>query len=130
MNNNIRIIKLTLSASSVKMGGELGAMLGQYNLNIIKFCNEFNESSKIFEKNLPIKVNLLVLEGNTFKIEFKGPSSTFLLKSFIKKNKIKLMDIYKIALIKKANGDIAPIKSICKNILSIVKVKNYEINYE
>lgn len=131
MNNILRVIKLNLLASEAKMGGELGAMLGQYNLNIIKFCNEFNEKSKIFENNLPIKINLLVLEGNEFQINFKGPSTTFLLKMYkAKNNTIKLIDIYKIALIKQLMGDIAPLKSICKNILTIVKVKNYSINYE
>ena len=71
MDNNhiLRIIKLNLPAMTVKMGGELGAMLGQYNLNIIKFCNEFNEVSKIYEKNLLIQTNLLVLPGNVFLIK-------------------------------------------------------------
>lgn len=130
MNKILRIIKLTLPAQNVKMGGELGAMLGQYNLNIMKFCKEFNDLSIKFEKNFPIKTELMVLEGNTFQIKLKGPSSSFLIKHFLNKNNIHILDIYKISCILSSFNDISSKKSICKNIISSLKSSNKLIKYE
>lgn len=95
------VIKLNLIAGAAKMGGELGAILGQHNLNIMQFCKEFNEISKIYELGLPIRVHVKVLEGNSFKIILKGLNSIFLLKNKINNNSILLLDIYRISLIKK-----------------------------
>lgn len=126
----IRTIILILSSSNAKMGGELGAMLGQYNLNIVKFCNEFNELSKVYEKNLPIIVHLHVIEGNEFNIELRGPSTSFLAKNLSKKNSLDLLDIYKMSLIQKYNFKNNKIKSFYKVILSSLDSSSLKIIYE
>ena len=113
------------------MGGELGAVLGQYNLNIIKFCNEFNNISHVYENSLPLKLNLLVLNGNEFHIKILGPTLAFFLKKLEQKSIIQLIDIVKIAIFKNKTGDIASVLSICKNIICYIKnSKVYKVKYE
>jgi len=130
MNRHIRVIKLQLPAGQAKMGGELGAILGQYNLNILKFCNEFNSVSKIYQPGLSIQVDLLVLPGNAFEIKLRGLATKFLLSSYTETNTITLLNIVKVAQIKQKDGDSAPLKSICKNLVSYLQQKQLTITYE
>jgi len=127
---HIRIIKLRLPAKQAKMGGELGAILGQYNLNILKFCNEFNVVSQSYQEGLLINVDLLVLEGNSFEIRLRGPSTRSLIDFFSEGEKISLLNLVKIAQINRISGDSAPIKAICKNLISYIKSLPITVAYE
>lgn len=99
----LQIIKLKLPANSVKMTGELGAILGQHNLNIMKFCTDFNNESKKFPENVPLKTKVLVMPGNTYEIKIDNISLNFLLSHYSNDKVIKPLQLVKIACIVKSN---------------------------
>lgn len=127
----MKIINLTLPAQAAKMGGELGAVLGQHGVNIVKFCKQFNEDSQKYEYNLPIRISLLIESNANFTITLEGPVSSFLLKTIqVKPFTIKLLDVYKIVLIQKKNNNRLKEQSILNNILATANSMRYKVLYE
>ena len=123
-------INLILPAQAAKMGGDLGAVLGQHGVNIVKFCKDFNELSVNYEYNLPIRTSLILEDKSSFQIKLINPVSTFLIQNFSNEGKISFLDIYKIVLIKKKHEILADEKSIFKNIISTIKSMRYKVIYE
>ena len=120
-----RIIKLNLPAQNAKMGGELGAMLGQHEINIVNFCKKFNKISLSYEKNMLIKVCVYVLDKGEFDIKIKGPSTNFLIKQFSVNNCLSWLNIYKIALIKKKEQPtetLILVKNVISTAISMKKI--------
>lgn len=109
----LQIIKLKLPANSVKMTGELGAILGQHNLNIMKFCTDFNNESKKFPEGVPLKTKVLVMPGNAYEIKIDNISLNFLLLHYSDDKVIKPLQLVKIACIVKSN---VKIFQTCKSI--------------
>jgi len=127
----MKIINLTLPAQAAKMGGELGAVLGQHGVNIVKFCKQFNEDSQKYEYNLPIRISLLIESNANFTITLEGPVSSFLLKTIqVKPFTIKLLDVYKIVLIQKKNNNRLKEQSLLNNILATANSMRYKVLYE
>ncbi len=124
---NAQKIALQLASQEAKMGGALAPILGQYGVNIMKFCKTFNELSIIYQKGLMLRVSLEILTADKFNIVLKGPSSTLLFKLYQVKSTISLLDLYKIALIKSKDGDIASLHSITKNLLATLSSTNYTL---
>ena len=125
------LISLNLNSQEAKMGGELGAVLGQQGINIMKFCKEFNEKSKLYEKGLPLRTFVKITEKDNFDIIIKHPSTSILLKNKIDKNIIFLKEIYKIAYLKNKEIGFYSLESIFKSILSTalsmnIKIKKYD----
>ena len=124
-------INLVLPAQAVKMGGDLGAVLGQHGVNIMKFCKEFNNITVNYEYNLPIRILLILEDSSNFSIKIKGPVTSFLIKSFSKNDKqIDILSIYKIAVLKGTVELLTNDKTIIKNILSTIKSMRYTVIYE
>ena len=48
--NIVKIVKVEIPASGAAITPPLGTALGQYGMNTMEFCKEFNEESKIFER--------------------------------------------------------------------------------
>lgn len=75
MNNLI----LELDAGEAKAGADLSPILGQYQVNIVNFCKDFNANSMNFEKGCPVQVIVKINEVGSFSYKIKGPSFSFLL---------------------------------------------------
>ena len=74
------IIKLQVPAGGANPSPPVGPALGQHGLNIIDFCNAFNEKTKEFEKGLKVPVEITVFEDRTFTFITKSPPASILLK--------------------------------------------------
>ena len=73
------IIKLQCPAGKANPAPPVGPALGQHGLNIMDFCNKFNNATKD-EGNLVIPVEITVYEDRTFDFKIKTPPASDLLK--------------------------------------------------
>ena len=74
------IIKLQVPAGGANPSPPVGPALGQHGLNIMDFCNAFNEKTKEVEKGLKVPVEITVFEDRTFTFITKSPPASILLK--------------------------------------------------
>lgn len=74
------IIKLQVPAGGANPSPPVGPALGQHGLNIMDFCNAFNEKTKEMEKGLKVPVQITVYEDRTFTFITKSPPAAVLLK--------------------------------------------------
>lgn len=72
-------VKLMIQACQATPAPPVGPALGQYGVNIMEFCNQFNERSKDKGDNL-IPVVITVYHDNSFDFIMKNPPTSFLLK--------------------------------------------------
>lgn len=73
------MIKLMIRAGQASPAPPIGPSLGQYGVNIMDFCNQFNERTKNRGDDL-IPVVLTVYKDNSFDFIMKKPPTSFLLK--------------------------------------------------
>ena len=74
------ILKLQIPAGAANPSPPVGPALGQAGLNIMDFCNAFNEKTKEMEKGLKVPVQITVYEDRTFTFITKSPPAAVLLK--------------------------------------------------
>jgi large subunit ribosomal protein L11 len=72
-------IKLMIQAGQATPAPPVGPALGQYGVNIMEFCNQFNQKSKGRGNDL-IPVVITVYRDNSFDFIMKSPPTSFLLK--------------------------------------------------
>lgn len=75
-------IKLMIPARQASPAPPIGPALGQYGVNIMDFCNRFNDKSKDRGDDL-IPVILTVYHDNSFDFIMKKPPTSFLLKKAV-----------------------------------------------
>ncbi len=74
------VIKLQIPAGQASPAPPVGPILGQAKVNIMDFCNKFNEATKEEEKGLVIPVVLTVYIDRSFDFTLKKPPASELLK--------------------------------------------------
>lgn len=80
------IIKLQCSAGKANPAPPVGPALGQHGVNIMDFCQKFNEQTK--EKgDTIIPVEITVYEDRTFSFILKTPPAAILIKKALKLDK-------------------------------------------
>ena len=111
------IIKLQVPAGGANPSPPVGPALGQHGLNIMDFCNAFNDKTKDMEKGLKVPVEITVFEDRTFTFITKSPPAAVLLK--------------KAAGLAKGSGipNRDKVGKVTKQqILEIVKIKQNDLN--
>ena len=138
---HIATIRLTLLANKAAPSPLLGQALGQYGINIMEFCKNFNNQTKNLKENIYVPTVIYLYSRDNFKVIIKTPSTTFLLKqianiskgsSMSKKQQegvIYLKEIYHLALFKKCDRLLnhLNIKSLCKTIIGSIKSMGIKI---
>jgi large subunit ribosomal protein L11 len=77
------VIKLQCPAGKANPAPPVGPALGQHGVNIMEFCQSFNEQTK--EKgNTIIPVEVTVYEDRTFSFILKSPPAAVLIKEALK----------------------------------------------
>lgn len=126
----VRKVDLIIPAQTAKLGPPVGPVLGQVKIKVKDFCTSFNDVTSKFKLGLPLPITVFVYKNDTFNYIIKTPTTSFLLKNLSVINNSKsfsLLDIYKIALIKKQDYSHLPLRSIYKNILITAKSLKFEI---
>lgn len=80
------IIKLQCPAGRANPAPPVGPALGQHGLNIMDFCNKFNEATRQMG-NTTIPVEITVYEDRTFDLKYKQPPAAVLIKETAKVEK-------------------------------------------
>lgn len=73
-------IKLQIAAGAANPSPPVGPALGQHGVNIMDFCNAFNDKTKAMEKGMPIPVTITVYEDRSFDFITKTPPASYYLK--------------------------------------------------
>ncbi|KAF3440255.1 hypothetical protein FNV43_RR18539 [Rhamnella rubrinervis] len=73
-------IRLTVPAGEAKPAPPVGPALGQYRLNLMAFCKDFNARTQKYKKSTPMAVTITAFKDNTFEFTVKSPSVTWYLK--------------------------------------------------
>jgi hypothetical protein len=73
-------LKLVLPAGEAKNNAVLGPLLGQHQINIVSFCNEFNvKSLKDYTAGILLPVSVLLGKDKTYTMKIRHPSLSFFL---------------------------------------------------
>ena len=76
----VRKVRLRVGAGIAKPGPAIGQALGPLGLNMADFCKQFNEKTKLFEKETPIPVDLSAFSNRSFTFKVKTPPTSWFLK--------------------------------------------------
>ncbi|GHT36000.1 50S ribosomal protein L11 [Endomicrobiia bacterium] len=77
------MIKLQIPAGGANPAPPVGPALGQQGVNIMDFCKQFNERTKIMEKGMTIPVAITVFEDKSFTFITKMPPVSALVKKAV-----------------------------------------------
>jgi large subunit ribosomal protein L11 len=127
ITKEIYFLRLIAPASAASVSSPLGPLLGQYGINIMDFCNQFNERTWFIAQGLPLIVDLVFNKPRKeFFFEIRGPLTSALLLECVdhSNNKIKLQELFKCCLLKTQNSNIH--FNICKNWIG--SLKSYGLN--
>ncbi|KAH7851858.1 hypothetical protein Vadar_017435 [Vaccinium darrowii] len=73
-------IRLTVPAGGARPAPPVGPALGQYRLNLMAFCKDFNARTQKYKPDTPMSVTITAFKDNTFEFTVKSPSVTWYLK--------------------------------------------------
>ena len=76
----IATIKLQVPAGQANPSPPVGPALGQHGLNIMEFCNAFNDATRAIEPGLPIPVVISVHQDRSFSFATKTPPASVLIR--------------------------------------------------
>ncbi|KAK3410578.1 50S ribosomal protein L11 [Eucalyptus grandis] len=124
-------IRLTVPAGEARPMPPVGPALGQYRLNLMAFCKDFNARTQKYKKDTPMSVTVTAFKDNTFEFTVKSPSVTWYLKKAAgiesgsgrpgheTASKITLKHAYEIAKVKQSDPycQYMSLESICKSII-------------
>lgn len=133
--NKLVLFSMKLRANSLESGPPLSTILGNYGVNTIKFCKEFNEFTQDLPNYFLVEVEIIIYVDKTYNFKVNQPTVTLLLKlvSFDsdilikgsggyrpqKIRAIKIQDIYLISKFKFGYIDLNTITQIMGTIFSM-----------
>ncbi|XP_039003772.1 54S ribosomal protein L19, mitochondrial-like [Hibiscus syriacus] len=74
---NAATIRLTVPAGGARPAPLVGPALGQYRLNLMAFCKDFNARTQKYKPDTPMAVTITAFKDNTFEFTVKSPSVTW-----------------------------------------------------
>ena len=73
-------IRLTVPAGGARPAPPVGPALGQYRLNLMAFCKDFNARTQKYKADTPMAVTITAYKDNTFEFAVKSPPVSWYLK--------------------------------------------------
>jgi len=132
------LLKLIIPAGKATAGPPIGPALGQKGVKAIDFCKQFNEASKSFLPDTPLRCQVLVKPDRTFSFTVRPPSVGWMLKRATGVEKassekrvcdLSAKYIYEIAKVKQEDPNMAhlPLRSIFSMILATAQKTGYNV---
>jgi len=82
--------KAMIPAGEAKPVAPLGPLLGQYGVNLVEFCSDFNKRTEFYSPGIMIPVLIRkMLKERVYEMELKSPNLPFLVFCAINENMIK-----------------------------------------
>lgn len=78
-------IKLFIPAGKASSTPPIGPILGQYRLNLMEFCKDFNDQTNLFNDFIVLPVSIIIFQEGEFEYNIKLPTTTFFLKKILEK---------------------------------------------
>jgi large subunit ribosomal protein L11 len=134
-------IRLTVPAGGARPAPPVGPALGQYRLNLMAFCKDFNARTQKYKPDTPMAVTITAFKDNTFEFTVKSPSVTWYLKkaagvesgssrpSHEVASTITLKHLYEIAKVKQSDPycQYMRLESICKSIIGTANTMGIKV---
>lgn len=134
-------IRLTVPAGGARPAPPVGPALGQYRLNLMAFCKDFNARTQKYKPDTPMAVTITAYKDNTFEFTVKSPSVTWFLKKaagiesgssrpgHVVVSSIMLRHVYEIAKVKQSDPfcQHMSIEAICKSIIGTANSMGIEV---
>ena len=76
----VNVLKLQIPAGGANPSPPVGPALGQVGLNIMDFCNAFNNATQESEKGMPLPVVINVYEDKSYDFVVKTPPAAVLIR--------------------------------------------------
>ena len=77
------VLKLQIPAGGANPSPPVGPALGQVGVNIMDFCNAFNNETQEAEKGIPLPVVINVYEDKSFNFIVKTPPAAVLIRKIL-----------------------------------------------
>lgn len=138
MKKIIAKLKLEIPAGQATPAPPVGSTLAPYGINIQEFCKKFNDQTKN-QIGILIPVKVYIFEDKSYEVKIKKPSTSELLKKFLKIEKfsgepnkkkvakIKREDLEKIAKEKLTDLTTKDLKKAIKILEGAAKQMGIEI---
>ncbi|XP_061338821.1 uncharacterized protein LOC133285584 [Gastrolobium bilobum] len=124
-------IRLTVPAGGARPAPPVGPALGQYRLNLMAFCKDFNARTQKYKADTPMAVTITAFKDNTFEFTVKSPSVSWYLKKaagvdsgssrpgHVTASTLSVRHVYEIAKVKQSDPHLLnmPLDSISKSII-------------
>ncbi|CAN6680619.1 hypothetical protein ACFX13_018481 [Malus domestica] len=124
-------IRLTVPAGAARPVAPVGPALGQYRLNLMAFCKDFNARTQKYKPETPMAVIITAFKDNTFEFTVRSPSVTWYLKKaagiesgssrpgHAVASTLSVRHVYEIAKVKQSDPycQYMPLESICKSVI-------------
>ncbi len=77
-DTGVVFVKLQIPAGKANPSPPVGSALGPRGINIMGFCQKFNEATKNFEVGTPIPVTIRIKKDKSFDFTMKSPPASYL----------------------------------------------------
>jgi large subunit ribosomal protein L11 len=129
----LRYVRFIVPAQAATISPPIGPILGQFGINIMDFCKQFNERSKYIEVDTLVIVNLTLFKNKSFIFNIKTPPFSFLvneesyeLDEISVPSFIDLSSVFKILKIKKYDIPLSDV-SIMRSFIGTLRSMHVQI---
>ncbi|XP_076945142.1 large ribosomal subunit protein uL11m-like [Bidens hawaiensis] len=137
-------VRLTIPAGGARPGPPVGPAIGQYKVNLMAFCKDFNARTQKYKPDAPIAATVTVFKDNTFELSVRSPAVSWYLKKaagiesgsgwagHAMASMITLKHVYEIAKVKQGdpNCQYMSLEAICKSIIGTAKSMGIKVEKE
>ncbi|XP_020288054.1 39S ribosomal protein L11, mitochondrial [Pseudomyrmex gracilis] len=133
-------LRTNIPAGLASAAPPLGSQLGQRNINIANFCQDFNKRTANIKEGIPLPCRVKVNSDRSYELTIHKPPATYYLKQAagIQKGrqrkgevagKITLKHLYEIAKIKSEDPPMAlhDLETICKMMVGVARSCGIEV---
>jgi large subunit ribosomal protein L11 len=75
----LRKVRFLGPAQNATIAPPIGPILGQFGINIMDFCKQFNERSRYLEQDVLVFVDLTLFKNKSFMFSIRTPPVSFLI---------------------------------------------------
>lgn len=129
----LRKVRFLVPAQNASISPPIGPILGQFGINIMDFCKQFNERSKYIEQDVLVFVDLTLFKNKSFVFNIRTPPISFLINeenSDMEENLIptyvNLSSLYKILKVKKFDSPISEI-SLMRSFVGTMRAMHIRV---